>query len=63
VTARRGEVWFADLGHPIGHEQSGRRPVVVVSSDLMDDGPGGVVVVAPVTTAHRGLSVARRARC
>jgi mRNA interferase MazF len=48
-------VWFADLGHPIGREQSGRRPVVVVSSDLMNDGPGGVVIVVPVTTVHRGL--------
>lgn len=48
-------MWFADLGHPIGREQSGRRPVVVVSSDLMNDGPGGVVVVVPVTTADRGL--------
>jgi mRNA interferase MazF len=55
VTASRGEVWFADLGHPVGREQSVRRPVVVVSSDLMNDGPTGVVVVVPVTTADRGL--------
>ena len=27
----RGEIWLADLGTGRGHEQSGQRPVLVVS--------------------------------
>jgi mRNA interferase MazF len=55
VTPRRGEVWLVDFGDPVGREQSGSRPAVVVSSDLLNDGRAGVVVVVPITTAHRGL--------
>lgn len=29
--------------------------MVVVSSDLMNDGPNGVVIVVPITTSERGL--------
>lgn len=30
---RYGEVWFADLGVPVGCEQGGKRPVIIVSND------------------------------
>lgn len=53
--ARRGDVWLVDFGVPVGHEQGYRRPAVVVSSDVLNSGPAGVVVVVPVTTARRGL--------
>jgi PemK-like, MazF-like toxin of type II toxin-antitoxin system len=33
----RGEVWLVDFGDPIGREQSGRRPAVVVSADLLSE--------------------------
>ena len=52
---RRGEVWLVDFGDPIGREQSGRRPAVVVSSDLLNDSRAGVVVMVPITTTYRGL--------
>jgi mRNA interferase MazF len=55
VSARRGEVWLVDFGDPVGREQSGKRPAVIVSADSLNDGPAGVVVVVPVTTAYRGL--------
>jgi mRNA interferase MazF len=55
VSAARGEVWLVDFGEPIGREQSGRRPAVVVSADALNQSPAGVVIVVPVTTAHRGL--------
>jgi mRNA interferase MazF len=55
VSARRGEVWLVDFGEPVGREQSGHRPAVVISSDLLNDSRAGVVVVVPVTTTHRGL--------
>lgn len=55
MTARRGEIWLVDFGAPIGREQSGRRPAVVVSADRLNEGPAGVIIVVPCTTTRRGL--------
>jgi len=55
VTPRRAEVWLVDFGEPVGHEQSGRRPAVIVSADPLNDSQAGVVIVVPTTTTHRGL--------
>jgi mRNA interferase MazF len=51
----RGEVYHVDLGQPVGHEPAFRRPAVVVSVDVLNNGPGGLVVVVPITTAGYGL--------
>lgn len=53
----RGEVWMADLGHTKGHEQAGRRPVVVISEDIYNQGPAGLVVVLPLTSTVRGIPI------
>jgi mRNA interferase MazF len=55
VNPRRGELWLVDFGDPIGREQAGRRPALVVSADLLNDSRTGVVIVVPITTACRGL--------
>jgi mRNA interferase MazF len=55
VNPHRGEVWLVDFGEPVGREQSGRRPAVVVSADPLNDSRAGVTIVVPLTTAHRGL--------
>ena len=55
MTPRRGEVWLVDFGDPVGREQSGRRPAIVVSADPLNQSRAGVVVVVPTTTTHRGL--------
>jgi mRNA interferase MazF len=55
VRPHRGEIWLLDFGDPLGHEQAGRRPAVVVSTDPLNEGPAGIVVVVPTTTTHRGL--------
>jgi mRNA interferase MazF len=55
VKPRRGDVWLVDFGQPIGREQAGRRPALVVSADPLNSGPAGVVIVVPITTARRGL--------
>jgi mRNA interferase MazF len=55
MTPRRGEIWLVDFGEPIGREQSGRRPAVVISADALNEGPAGVIVVVPCTTTRRGL--------
>lgn len=51
----RGEIYQVDLGQPVGHEPAFRRPAVVVSVDIVNNGPGGLVVVVPITTAGYGL--------
>jgi mRNA interferase MazF len=55
VRAHRGEIWLVDFGDPVGREQSGRRPAVTVSADPLNESRAGVVIVVPITTAHRGL--------
>lgn len=55
MIARRGEVWLVDFGEPMGREQAGRRPAVVVSDNDLNDGPSGLVIVVPMTTSARGL--------
>lgn len=55
MTPRRGEVWLVDFGDPIGREQSGHRPAIVVSADRLNESRAGVVIVVPATTTHRGL--------
>lgn len=51
----RAEVWLVDLGEPVGREQAGHRPAVVVSADALNEGPAGVVIVVPLTRARREL--------
>jgi mRNA interferase MazF len=54
----RGEVYQVDLGRPVGHEPAFLRPAIVVSSDLVNNGPGEpgeLVVVVPVTSTDYGL--------
>ncbi len=55
MSTRRGEVWLVDFGDPVGREQSGKRPAVVVSADTLNESRAGVVVVVPITTTYRGL--------
>jgi mRNA interferase MazF len=51
----RGEVWLADLNPPRGHEQAGRRPVLVISDDLFNHGPAGLVIVLPIAWTIRSV--------
>ncbi len=51
----RGEIYNVDLGQPVGHEPAFRRPAVVVSVDILNNGAGGLIVVVPVTTTGYGL--------
>jgi mRNA interferase MazF len=52
---RRGEIWLADLDPTRGHEQRGKRPVLVVSVDRFNEGPAGLVIVVPLTSRARGI--------
>jgi len=42
----RGEIYWADLDPAQGSEQSGRRPVVVLSEDIFNQRSGTVIAVA-----------------
>jgi mRNA interferase MazF len=53
----RGEIWLADLDPTRGREQAGRRPVLVVSDDVYNRGPAGLVVVLPITSTLRSVAL------
>ncbi|MEQ9466989.1 MAG: type II toxin-antitoxin system PemK/MazF family toxin [Ekhidna sp.] len=46
---RQGEIWYADLNPTKGSEQSGFRPVVIVSGDLLNTHLK-TVIICPLTT-------------
>jgi mRNA interferase MazF len=45
----QGEVWWADLGQPVGSAPGLRRPVVVVQSDSFNRSRIATVVCVPLT--------------
>lgn len=51
----RGDVWLVDLNPTRGHEQAGIRPAAVVSVDLFNHGPAGLIVVLPMTSTDRRI--------
>ncbi len=49
---KRGEVYWADLVPRSGSEQTGRRPVIVISHDGFNQTPGWKsIIVVPVSTS------------
>src|SRR5687768_11770592 len=53
----RGEIWNADLNPTRGHEQAGKRPVLVISTDIFNEGPADLVVVLPITSKGKGIAL------
>ncbi|HEX8492281.1 MAG TPA: type II toxin-antitoxin system PemK/MazF family toxin [Pyrinomonadaceae bacterium] len=49
----RGEIYWADLDPTQGHEQSGRRPVLVLSQEVFNKHSGTVIAVALTSQAQR----------
>ena len=54
-TPQRGEVWQAELDPVRGREQSGRRPVLVVSEDAFNVSPAQLVIALPITSKAKGV--------
>jgi mRNA interferase MazF len=52
VPKRGDAVWF-EFDPQVGHEQAGRRPVLVLSS-VKYNGPTGLAIVCPITTQQKG---------
>lgn len=51
---RRGSVVWAELDPVLGREQGGRRPALVIASDLYLDQADTLAIVLPATTRDRG---------
>src|SRR5262249_43666524 len=50
---RRAEVFWAQLSPRSGAEQTGRRPVIVVSHDAFNEAPGWrSVIIVPLSTSE-----------
>src|SRR5688572_9740722 len=66
----RGEVRWAELNPVRGHEQAGRRPVLVLSHDVFNERSGTVIAVAltsqepraafPLTLESKAAGVTKR---
>jgi mRNA interferase MazF len=54
-TPRRGKVWRVDFEPVRGHEQGRSRPALVISNDILNQSPAGMVTVVPITTKERKL--------
>ncbi len=49
----RGDIYWADLDPTVGHEQAGRRPVLVLSHPAFNDRSGTVIAVALTSAEPR----------
>ena len=49
----RGDIIWADLNPTIGHEQAGKRPVLVLSHEVFNKRSGTVIVVAITSRPQR----------
>jgi mRNA interferase MazF len=54
----RGEVWYARLDDKppaVGHEQAGRRPILIFSADRFNKSPAGLVIALTITSKAKGV--------
>jgi mRNA interferase MazF len=49
----RGSIYWADLNPVRGHEQSGTRPVVILSQDIFNEKSGTVIAMAITSKPQR----------
>jgi mRNA interferase MazF len=49
----RGEIRWADLNPVRGHEQGGKRPVVIISQDVFNERSGTVIALAVTSQPQR----------
>ncbi len=50
MVIRRGDIWFADLGEPMGSNPGYERPVLIVQDDHFNDSGIATVVVIGMTS-------------
>jgi mRNA interferase MazF len=49
----RGEIRWADLNPVRGHEQGGRRPVLIISHDIFNEHSGTAIVLAVTSKSQK----------
>jgi mRNA interferase MazF len=54
LKVKRGEVYIGDPDPVVGHEQGGRRPVLVISTSAMNQTAATLAIAVPLTTTNRG---------
>jgi len=50
---KRGEIWMVEFDPTRGHEQSGLRPALIVSTNLFNASPAELVIALPITSTDR----------
>ena len=55
TTVSRGEIWLVDLNPTRGHEQAGKRPCLVISVNMFNQGASELIVVLPITSKEKGI--------
>lgn len=50
MVAHQGEIWWADLGEPVGSEPGFRRPVLVVQCNAFNHSRIATIVCVPLTS-------------
>lgn len=53
VTLQRGEIWWADLGEPVGSEPALRRPVLIIQDNQFNRSRLATVIILSVTSNTR----------
>ena len=53
-TPKQGDIVFVDFSPQKGHEQTGKRPALVVSRTIFN-GKTGLALVCPITTKNNGF--------
>jgi len=54
------EIWSADLNPSIGSEPGKVRPVVIIQSDILNNGDHGTFIICAVSSQHKdGFSLIR----
>jgi mRNA interferase MazF len=46
---RRGEIWWADFGEPLGSEPGFRRPALIVQADTFNQSRINTIVLVPLS--------------
>ena len=50
MVVSQGEIWWADLGNPVGSAPGYRRPVLVIQGDAINRSRIGTVLCVPLTS-------------
>lgn len=51
----RGDIWLVDFDPTRGHEQAGKRPALILSTDALNRSMAGLVIVLPLTSKAKGI--------